>query len=424
MAEDKRQEEQEFSFVKEKIKRQPVYQNKLFRKVIFQIALAVVCGVIACFVFVIIHPWMEQKFGEDETREITIPREEEEETEEAASPAVPQEPIVITETQELEVEDYKKLYRKLKDVAAECKKSLVIVTAASSDTDWFNETYESKNQLSGLLVGNNGVELLVLTTYSEVESADRMQVTFADNITRNAVLKKYDRITDLAVISVNLADIPASTLEYVKMAKLGSSKAMSAGEPVIAVGAPAGMVDSVLYGNLAVATYKTSVIDGEYNLLITDIVKASEGSGVLLNLDGQVIGLIENKYLSSNNKNMLTAYGISDMKSVIEHLSNNKDLVYLGITGTDVDSDISASQGIPVGAYVTDVEMNSPAMDAGIQAGDIVREISGQVVTSISDIQGMLLNFSREQIIEVTIMRQGKEGYQEMTCSVVLQQLK
>lgn len=423
MTEDRRQEEQEFSFVKERIKRQPIYQNKMFRKAVFQIALAVLCGVIACFVFVKIYPWMDETFGKKEAAEITLPREEEAEVMEEES-TEPPEPIVITETQELEVEDYKGLYRKLRAIAIESEKSLVTVTAASSDTDWFNETYESKNQLSGVLVGNNGVELLVLTAYSELDSADSLQVTFADGVTRDAALKNYDRVTDLAVLSVNLADVPESTLGYVKMASLGSSRALRSGEPVIAVGSPAGVSSSVLYGNLAVADYKAGVIDGEYTLLITDIARTANSSGVLLNLDGQVIGLIENQYLNSNNKDALTAYGISDMKSVIEHLSNNKDLVYIGIMGTDVTSEAASLQGIPDGVYVTKVELDSPAMDAGLQAGDIITEISGKEINSMSSIQEMLLKFSRDQLIQVTVMRQGKEGYQEIPCRVALEKLK
>lgn len=197
MAEEKRQEEQEFSFVKEKIKRQHFYQNKMFRKILFHVVLAIFCGGVACFVFVKMYPWMEEKFGEEERTDITLPREEEEEPEPVVvqPQTPPQEPIVITERQELEVEDYKKLYTKLKAVATESEKSLVMVTAASSDTDWFNETYESREQVSGLLVGNNGVELLILTVYSEVRSADRLQVTFADKTSQDAVLNNYDVVT-------------------------------------------------------------------------------------------------------------------------------------------------------------------------------------------------------------------------------------
>ena len=151
MAEEKRREEQEFSFVKEKIKKQPFYQNKTLRRAGLQLLFSVVCGAVACFVFVLVHPWMERTFGEQEKTEITIPQEEEEtadqEDETAENEAEPEEPVVITEPQELDVEDYADLYGKLKEVADTADKSLVMVTASSSDTDWFNETYESRREL-------------------------------------------------------------------------------------------------------------------------------------------------------------------------------------------------------------------------------------------------------------------------------------
>lgn len=427
MAEEKNREEEEFSFVKEKIKRQRFYQNKTFRKVVFHLVLAVVCGITACFVFVISYPWMEQRFQKEERQQISLPREEEEEEPLPVvpqEPEPPQEPIVITESVELELEDYRKLYTKLKSIADECAKSLVTVTAASNDTDWFNETYESREQTNGLLVGNNGVELLVLTIYSRVQSADRLQVTLASHTSIDAVLKNYDTVTDLAVLSVNLADLPEGTLDQIEMADLGgSSRNMRAGELVIAAGSPAGVSGSVLYGNLVSSGYTVSVIDGEYELLLTDMPGASESSGVLLNLEGQIVGIIQQGYQGPGSRDTLTAYGISDMKDVIEHLSNSQDLVYIGILGTDVTEETAAAQELPEGVYVTGVEMNSPAMDAGIQQGDVIIEINGQPITGISEIQEMLLKFSREQVIQVLVMRLGKEGYKEIPCSVTLDQL-
>ncbi len=429
MAEEKRHEEQEFSFVKEKIKKQPFYQNKNLRRAGIRLLFSVLCGLAACLAFVLARPWMEQTFGKREMTEITIPAEEEEqqETEEESETAeeeeeesAPQDPVVITQPQELQAEDYATLFAKLKEVAAAADQSLAAVTVSSSDTDWFNETYENRRQVSGLLVGNNGVEILILVPYSQVAGADRLQASLADGSSLEAVLKNYDRITDLAILSVNLADVDEETLGSIRIAELGSSKSLKAGDPVIAVGSPAGLTGSVKYGNLVAAGYQMGVMDGAYSLLITDMERAEEGSGVLLNLSGQVIGLIEDAYLHSANETALTAYAISDMKDVIEHLSNSQDLVYMGIHGTDVTEETAKLQDIPAGVYVASVEPDSPAMDSGIQAGDIITEINGREIVSQSEIQEMLLKFSRDQAIRVIFMRQGREGYKEIECSVTV----
>ena len=113
-------------------------------------------------------------------------------------------------------------------------------------------------------------------------------------------------------------------------------------------------------------------------------------------------------------------YAISDMKEVIEHLSNSQDLVYMGIRGTDVTEEIAEAQNIPAGVYVAGMEPDSPAMNSGIQAGDIITEINSKEIKSVSEIQEMLLKFSRDQVIRVVVMRQGREGYKEIECSVTL----
>lgn len=423
MTEEKQRDEQEFSFVKEKIKRQPLYQNKTLRRIFLQLLLAAVCGVVACFAFVAVRPFMEKALGQEEKTEISIPREDEEEGQQEAD-TEQQEPVVITEEKELEPEDYRKLFVKLRGVADAASRSMVTVTAAISDTDWFNETYESRSQTSGLLVGNNGVEILILTSYSRVQNADRLQAAFADGTSLSAVLKTYDKVKNLAVLSVNLADVQEGTMETIQMADLGSSKSLRPGEPVIAVGSPAGTAGSVKFGNLTVTGHKANVIDGEYSLLVTDMERSKEASGVLLNLDGQVIGLIEDTYLDINNEEVLTAYAVSDMKTVIEHLSNSQDIVYMGIHGTQVTEEISEKQEIPTGVYVSGVEAESPAMNGGIQPGDIITEINGQAALSLIEIQEMLLKFSKEQVIQVKIMRQGREGYKEIMCSVKLDVLE
>lgn len=426
MAEEKYQKQdqngEEFSFMKEKIKKQPFYQNRLVKKACFYVLLAIVCGIVASFTFVQVKPFMERTFGENETKPVTIPREDEAAAEE--EPSGNTDPVVAEEPRELELEDYGKLYTKLRSVARDAEKSLVTVTAASSDTDWFNEIYESRQQLSGLLVGNNGVELLLLTPYEPVQKASHLQACFVDGTVQDAVLKNYDAVTNLAVLSVNLADVKETTLEQISIAELGSSRSLKAGEPVIAAGSPAGFASSMKFGSLVAGSHKVSMTDREYGLLITDMECSENGTGVLLNLSGQVIGLIEDSCLHTSNEQALTAYAISDMKDVIEHLMNSQDLVYMGIHGSQVTEEIAAAQGIPKGVYVSNVEPDSPALNGGIQAGDIITEINGKTISSMTEIQEMFLKFSKDQTIQVKVMRHGREEYKEISCSITLDVLK
>jgi serine protease Do len=298
------------------------------------------------------------------------------------------------------------------------------VTAGSSDTDWFNEEYESERRVSGLVVDDNGVEELILTTYSDISGADQLKVTFGDSSTVEAALKKYDMVTNLAILSVNLGDLQESTRNQIKTVTWGNSRSLRSGEPVIAVGSPTGIAGSMLFGNLTEVSYYASAVDGEYQLLITDMLKGSHSNGVLVNFKGEVIGWLQSKYPHTYNEEALSAYGISDLKGVIEHLCNNQDIVYLGIRGADVTEEVQEELGLPEGVYITGVEMDSPAMTAGIQSGDVIVDISGQEAKSLRQIQELLLNFSEDQVISVKVMRQGKDGLVEIVCSVGLSALK
>lgn len=115
-------------------------------------------------------------------------------------------------------------------------------------------------------------------------------MTFYDHTTAKGTLKKYDKNTGLAVVGVNLGDIGDSTRENVVDADFGSSKSIRSGEPVLAVGSPLGSFGSVLFGNVTSSNQNASLYDGSYNILTTDIASAEEGSGVLVNWDGKVVG--------------------------------------------------------------------------------------------------------------------------------------
>lgn len=417
MGEDKKKD---FSFINETVKQKPLYQNPIFRR----IAGSAVCGLVfACAALLVLAigiPRIDRGAEKKEVQPIELPEEvEEPESEEGESQ---ESTVYITETISMELEDYRKMYQQLIQIGNQIQKSMVNITLMSVDTDWFDDNVIRQSSTAGMIIGDNGLELLVLADYKKVSREGELQVTFYDHTTAPAVLKKYDRNTGMAVISVNLSDVGETTGEVITYADLGSSKSLRSGEPLIAVGSPAGVYGSVLFGNLTASAYTTSAYDGSYNILTTDMVRAdnNQSSGVLVNWEGKIIGIIQNQYEIGSQKNMVQAYGISDMKNIIEHLSNNQDLVYMGITGADVTTAISESEDIPVGVYVSAVKMDSPAMNAGIQPGDIITSMSGQTITNLSDIQSILLKCSNDQEIQVTCLRADVGDYHELTVTVHL----
>ncbi len=413
MADLKEKKDSGYQFMQEKIKQKPIYQNRMVRRCAASLLCGVLFALAALAVWALVYPRLNDQSEEQELQPIEIPEEEEEEEPEEST-------VYITETVSMELEDYKKMYQQLIQIGNQAEKSLVNISVLSVDTDWFDETFINRSTASGILIGDNGLELLILTGYEAVRAGESLQATFFDQTTAPAVLKNYNKNTDLAMISVNLSDVSDSTREVIQYANLGSSKTTRSGEPVIAVGNPAGVYGSVLFGNLTSVTQTAGIYDGSYTVLTTDMARSDASSGVLVDWDGKIVGVIQNRCEVNGQKNMIQAYGISDIKEEIEHLSNSQDLVYMGIIGGDVTTTISEQEDIPIGVYVSEVAMDSPAMAGGIQPGDIITSMSGQQVTNLKDVRSILLKCSNGQNIQVVCQRPDRTGYQELEVTVQL----
>ena len=420
MEEDK-EKNSGFSFMQEKIKEKPVYANPLVKKALRCILGGALFGGTALLIWALALPRINNRMEKNEIQEIQIPEEmvdsETDDKDEDESP------VYITETVSMELKDYEKMYQQLMQIGNQVSKSLVDISAVKTDTDWFDEALTSHKSVAGLIIGDNGMELLILTEHEKVKDGD-LKVRFYDHTEAAGTLKKYDRNTGLAVISVNLSDVDSSTREVISYAELGSSKSLRSGQPVIVVGNPTGSNGSLLFGNLTSVTQTAELYDSSYNILTTDILKSSNGSGVVADWSGKIVGLLQEKTEVEGQDNTIQAYGISDVKDLIEHLSNNQDIVYMGIVGADVTTSISEQENIPIGVYVSEVSLDSPAITAGIQPGDIITEINGQAIVNLKDIVATLLKCSSGQTVDVRYKRADASGYQDLQASVTLKVLQ
>jgi S1-C subfamily serine protease len=416
---------EEFSFMNEKIKEKPFYKKKWVTLLASTVALAVVFGAVAGGVFVKVSSKLKEKQTQAQMEEIQIPKEHPEVTE-TPSPTVTEEAaeeIPVPVVAELTLENYEKLMKEVQLLSKETQKAMVTITARNNDVDWFNQAYENSGQSCGMIIGDNSVELLILTKYKAVRESDGIEVTFADRKSVGAAIKKYDVTTGFAIISVNLSDLSESTRSAIKNAELGSSFGLSAGDAVVALGNGENGEFFLELGCLNEIQKNQSIVDGEYTLLSTNMIKKEGIEGVLINLKGQIVGVLSEEKTGQSKVYGITAYGISDLKNLIEHLSNNQDVTYLGIRGVSVTTEAKI-EGIPSGVYVTNVEMDSPAMLGGIQSGDILQKINGQNVSTMKDVSGILQKLSDKQNITLEGKRLTKDGYKEIHYETTLSVLE
>ena len=196
---------------------------------------------------------------------------------------------------------------------------------------FFGQEYSSEavSSGSGIIVGENDSELLIVTNYHVIESADQLSVQFVDEEQVQAQVKGTDADKDLAVLAVQLSDIKQDTLNQISIATLGSSDDLTVGEPVIAIGNALGYGQSVTTGvvsalnrPIAVTSQEGQTGDSQINTFIqTDAaINPGNSGGALLNTKGEVIGINSNKIGGSTVEGMGYAIPISDAKPIIEEL--------------------------------------------------------------------------------------------------------
>lgn len=425
-----------FDVIKEKIKAKPLNKKKLLRKTVITAVMALIFGLIACVTFLILEPVISNLLYPEEEQQsepITFPEDEEDvlpedllQTEEEDTDALEgitaltdEQLQAIVASMQLDINDYRLLYTKLYDIVRTAQQSMVNVTGVSYDVDWFDNTYESTDQASGVIVKNTGDDYLVLAYYETIKNADEFQVTFHDGTTADATLLQYDKNTGFAVFNVPLSGVDESSLATITVATLGSSSSSNIlGSVVIALGSPMGYSNSLAYGVITSTGKTVEMIDKNYKLITTDIYGSTTATGIVVNLNGQVIGLIDNGMNNSDMVNLLSFIGISEMKKTIETMSNNIDASYIGIYGTDVTSAAMAEYGVPRGAYIKEIVMDSPAMVSGIQNGDIIIKLNSIVVSSFTDYSNYLSGYKADTTLEITVMRLNQNAYQEITFEV------
>lgn len=321
----------------------------------------------------------------------------------------------------LDLENYRELYAALREYADTMSRCMVMVTALSSDVDWFNDVQEKRKQCHGLIISDNGMELLILADYSPLVSAEKLLLTFHNGLVVEGQLKKHNGATNLAVLSVPLADLPEGMNEDLPRAEFGYSNGENlVGTPVVALGSPMGSSNSLGYGMITSSNTTLSVTDRNYKLIQTDINGSQNAGGILFNLDGKVIGIIANGRAGSDKRNIIAAYGITELRRMVEKLSNASPIAYMGIRGVDVSKEAYLELGVPYGAYVENVEMDSPAMRAGIQRGDVIIALDDAAISNFNNYSNALLEMEPGRTVNVKIMRQAQEEYKEMSFSIEL----
>lgn len=405
-------------FVREKIKDKPKNYKRIWIRFLTAAGCGIVFALTAALVMLLMLPSLREKLKEN-TPDTQVQNSQEPETEDTQEATqTPDDTQEQKETiREFTIDDYQKIQTQLYAIGNVANKSIVTITSVVSDTDWFNTSYEREGQGSGTIVGDTGSKLLILTERKVIKDASKINVTFIDDSVAPAELMKYDGNTGLAVLAVAKDKMEKSTLSLIKIMSMGNSSTVHKGSIVIALGSPLGTNYSILTGNITSTGNEISTQDSNYSVYTTDIVANKNASGILINTDGEMIGVVMQNY-SAASTGALTAVDVTELNRIMDLLYASKDVPYLGAHISTVTDKIANTYGIPKGVYIKEVEMDSPAMNAGLQSGDVIQKIDDKDITTDDSYTDAVLGLTPGETYSVVFMREGSNGYKELTCEI------
>lgn len=342
-------------------------------------------------------------------------------------------------------------------VAQASMPSVVAITTVSvqeipSFFGYSSRQYKSASTGSGIIVGDNDDELLIATNNHVVDGATTLSVCFIGDDVANAEtetvnagdngdlnvedavsakIKGTDADNDLAVVAVKKSDIPEDTLNQIKIAQIGSSDDLAVGQQVVAIGNALGYGQSVTSGWISALNRTISTDDGTNStgLIQTDAaINPGNSGGALLNMKGELIGINSAKYADSAVEGMGYAIPISKAKPILEELMNRETREkvdsskkgYLGVSLASLTTEAIEMYNMPTGAFVRNVEDDSPAQEAGICKGDIIVKFDGQKVSDGDDLLDKLQYYKSGEKIEAVIARATNGEYEENTVELTL----
>lgn len=303
-------------------------------------------------------------------------------------------------------QSYQKILDNMKEKAEEISNSLV-------DIEILNNTLNEKVVNKGIVIGKTKSRYVILTNANFLGEDSQIKVVLGEKERLNGTFLSKNTVSSAALVSIKISD--ANKDEKIYPIKIASANNMKKGMFVIVYGRINGNDDFLDYGMIS-SVEEDYFADAKYKILKTNIESIKNDFGFLFNENASLVGLFSN----NGDKNILEAITISDLKYLLEKLSNGIDIPYLGVVGKDVTDEMLEDYKLPKGLYVKDVVIDSPSFKAGIQQGDIITKINDDDIFSMNDLNKKLYELSVSQNVKINVKRYGKDGYTDILFNVIL----
>lgn len=416
------QQSAQYNLYTEKIVPKPYVKYKNLIKFIRMLIYGVAFGASAAVSFSLIYEYLNGNNASQNRNVrpgVVIARDEYPSDNQTASaetePAQGTEPVTsgsepVSVSQNIPLSGYEKLQKGIETASHTIVK--VIGNQSYSENPFENEEIFS----AGVIFAEIDSEYLLITQYDEINMASGVTIQFKDKSEAPGYYIKGDADTGMAIISVKENDMTVSARSYVKTATLGNSYIIEQGEAVIAAGRVMGEDFSVNIGIVTSLAHKEGLVDSYVGLINTNMMPVMQDYGFLFDAAGSLVGIPSLPF----DDNTMAFYGISDLKALIEELSNGYTVTYCGIIGENVTAMMADIYNLPTGVYITSIKENSPAYEAGLQAGDVITSINDESVLTFSAFSEKIYKLKSGDKATINVKRLGRGEYRDILFSVTL----
>ena len=392
-------------FIREQTKKKPINKKKLIKKI------AVCAGCVCVFAALIYTAVQARELGDSEQ---TLNSD----VESTESTELPEAKIELTPDINLTISDYQSLQNALYEIGANVNTAIVTISAETSEDDWMEESYEVEWQIAGVIVAQDNDYIYILTEMRAIEDLSNVKVVFVDEASAKATLLQSDKSTGMAVLAVEKRLMQIETRRAITIGQFGDSDTIPSGTVIIALGSPLGTNYAILSGNVTSVDHRISMKDKNYTILTTDMITSRNGSGVLVDINSEIVGIMMQSFAGSEEVGALTAVSVNDVKAMVDAMINGKERAYIGLYVSTVTDVISKEHNIPQGVFVKSVETESPAMKAGIQSGDVIIQINDTRIRTDADFSKKIEKLIPGTSCEIKVKRQSGDIYYDVTCEV------
>lgn len=443
MMSDNEKDNNNFEFIKEQvIEKKGKKVKKRISSLLTTVGMAILFGLVAAVTFILAEPMLCKFFNKEESTKtpVCFPTQIPEASQTGNNSTgegnnqtsgqtgntddetgKDQSPVILEQTIDADLDDYMSMNSEIRKVANEVSKSLVTVRSAFNVTDnWFGKSVQKTENTKGVIIYNNGEDLLILVSYDRVKNANNIKIVLSETNTIEAVLQDYESEINLAIVAVPVDDIPDFYMDDLQVAKLGNSNTVSVGTPIIALGSPNGHLDSMEMGYITSKGSYSSITDNRMDLFNTSITENDNSDGIIVNLNGELVGVITRTLKEEVNEDLNTVIGISLIQPYIESMGNQTPRIYCGIKAEDMTDAAMKDRNITYGIFVNEVQADSPAFNAGLKNGDIIIKVNDLPILNTNHFFNTINNLKPGDEINVDIKRKTGTTEKDMEYKVVL----